>query len=215
MGRSLFSVDRQLTTAEWGELKSWRAANPGLPYKHGDPGPYPGRVFWRYNRKAKNGEHWCTEAQFLAWSEKHRARASENYRGLGPEARRERNEKAKPRVRAYDKARHASDPLYAMRKRVRARMHAALRAIGVQKTSKTQQTLGCSFEFFLAHLESHFLPGMTWSNRHLWHIDHTIPLASASTEAEIIQLCHFSNTRPMWAPDNHRKSDKMPHELLA
>ena len=67
----------------------------------------------------------------------------------------------------------------------------------------------------MGHLESHFLPGMSWGNRGLWHIDHTIPLASAETESELLRLCHFSNTRPMWARDNFKKSDRMPHELLA
>ncbi len=56
---------------------------------------------------------------------------------------------------------------------------------------------------------------MTWDNRGLWHIDHTIPLASAENEGELLRLCHFSNTRPMWAADNHRKGDKLPHELPA
>jgi len=57
---------------------------------------------------------------------------------------------------------------------------------------------------------------MSWENRHLWHLDHEIPLASASLlppeqrEAEILRLSHFLNLRPLWGQDNLAKSDKLP-----
>jgi hypothetical protein len=37
---------------------------------------------------------------------------------------------------------------------------------------------------------------MSWDNLGEWHIDHIIPLASANTEKEMIDLCHYTNLQP-------------------
>lgn len=49
---------------------------------------------------------------------------------------------------------------------------------------------------------------MSWENRHLWHIDHIVPLATAKTEQDVIALNHVSNLRPMWSKENLSKGDK-------
>ena len=69
--------------------------------------------------------------------------------------------------------------------------------------------LGCDWGFFARHIELQFLPGMTWSNRNLWHIDHIIPLSTAKSEQDVIALNHVSNLRPLWADKNREKSDKI------
>ena len=33
-----------------------------------------GKIFWRYNKSAKNGEHWVTEDQIIGLKEKNRKR---------------------------------------------------------------------------------------------------------------------------------------------
>lgn len=62
------------------------------------------------------------------------------------------------------------------------------------------------------HLERQFLPGMTWENRKLWHVDHVRPIAQFSftdPEDEDFKACWaLTNLRPMWAADNIRKKDK-------
>jgi hypothetical protein len=59
----------------------------------------------------------------------------------------------------------------------------------------------------MAHLESQFLPGMSWANRRLWHIDHQRPCASfnLTNPAQQHACFHFSNLRPLWAADNLAK----------
>lgn len=92
-----------------------------------------------------------------------------------------------------------------------------MRKHGFGKTSPTAAMVGCSYEDLVKHLESKFLPGMTWENRGRggWHIDHKIPLASASTAEELEALCHYTNLQPLWALDNYVKGAKMPDELAA
>lgn len=111
--------------------------------------------------------------------------------------------------RAYVASRMKEDHLFRLTYSVRNRILMALRGKKFTKTSSTAEMLGCNFEFLKAHIESQFLPGMTWEDRSAWHIDHRIPLASATTEEQMKALCHYSNLRPMWATDNIRKGAKM------
>ena len=55
---------------------------------------------------------------------------------------------------------------------------------------------------------------MTWENRSEWEIDHIIPLASATTEEDVIRLNHYTNLRPLWTIDNQSKRDKMPNKSI-
>lgn len=63
-------------------------------------------------------------------------------------------------------------------RRLRGRLHAALKHQGVKKTALTFSLLGCSSSELKTHLEKQFLPGMTWDNFGLWHIDHILPCIS-------------------------------------
>ncbi len=76
---------------------------------------------------------------------------------------------------------------------------------GFKKSSKLFNILGCSFEEFKDHLESQFQPGMSWDNRHLWHIDHIMPVSMAKNYDELVRLNHYRNLRPLWAFDNISK----------
>ena len=49
---------------------------------------------------------------------------------------------------------------------------------------------------------------MSWENRHEWHIDHIMPMASAVTQEDAERLQHYTNLRPAWANDNLRDNAK-------
>jgi hypothetical protein len=115
-------------------------------------------------------------------------------------------------ARTRDKRRHAkwkSDPIYQMARRVRGRMHTALREKGFSKESKTAKTLGCSWKQFTKHIESQFTDGMSWDNKSEWHLDHVVPLSCATTIEGLEKLSHYTNIRPLWAAENLRKSDNL------
>jgi hypothetical protein len=105
--------------------------------------------------------------------------------------------------------RYDNDPLFKMKSSVRIRMNKAIK--GFTKSSKSEYILGCSWEELMTHLESKFTDGMSWDNHttHGWHIDHIVPLSSATTLEEVEKLCHFSNLQPLWAEDNLLKGDKI------
>ena len=122
-----------------------------------------------------------------------------------PEAREKRN--------ARNKKRYKEDPQYAIRRRLRCRIHRWLK--GKIKSAPTAELVGCTEKECNEWLESQFLPGMTWENQHLWHIDHMKPLDSfdALDPAEQRKACHYTNLQPLWAKDNLEQSNKDIYDM--
>lgn len=114
---------------------------------------------------------------------------------------------------AANRKRALVDPTYALSVRIRRLIQMSLSAGGYGKKSSTLRILGCDFSEFKAHIESLFMPGMTWDNRTEWHLDHYIPVSFANTEDEVLRLNHYSNLRPLWAKDNLRKNARLPDGL--
>jgi hypothetical protein len=53
---------------------------------------------------------------------------------------------------------------------------------------------------------------MTWENYGQWHVDHHIPLAEFDLREpeQQKQAFNYTNLRPLWAADNHRKHANRP-----
>lgn len=112
------------------------------------------------------------------------------------------------KINANRSERKKLDILYREKERVRGLIKQSLAGNGFTKNSSTFEILGCSYQYFLSHIERQFLKGMTWENRKKWHIDHIIPIASAKCVDDLIKLNHHTNMRPLWARDNWEKSDQ-------
>ena len=133
---------------------------------------------------------------------------------LNDPIRRDRHYK---RLHAWQKSKMQKDPCFAIYRRVMAQMFRAMRkhmAGGpVTQQFKIVRLLGCDWMDFIQHIESKFLPGMTWHNHGQsgWHFDHIRPLSSFDlTDArQLSEGCHFTNVQPLWATDNIRKGGKV------
>lgn len=114
-------------------------------------------------------------------------------------------------LQAKDRKRYAEDIAYCMKRRLSARLRVAFNRAMVKKTANTMDLVGCDSDFLLSHIESKFLPGMTWANRSEWHIDHIKPCASFDlTQKDQQKACfHWSNLQPLWGADNCSKGDKI------
>jgi len=109
------------------------------------------------------------------------------------------------KVRQYVNKRIKTDSLYKLREGVRGLIKSSIRNSGYKKNTKTEQILGCTFEFFKQYLEAQFNEWQNWSNwgafkrgeiaepNKYWQIDHIIPLCSAKTEEDVIRLNHYTN----------------------
>lgn len=120
------------------------------------------------------------------------------------------SEKLNEYRRKYLKQRRSKDKMFAIRLNMRARFKFELAKRGENKTTKVNYYLGCTWVFLRDYLAEKFVDGMSWENYGDWHVDHIIPLASAKTKDQLIQLCHHSNLQPLWAFDNLSKGAKMP-----
>lgn len=108
------------------------------------------------------------------------------------------------------RARNANDPAFFLGRRLRERVRNAVKMSGTKKCAKTMELLGCTLPQFRVHIASLFLPGMSFDNRHQWHIDHRKPVAlfDLSDEQQQRECFHYTNLQPLWSEDNRRKSDR-------
>ena len=116
-------------------------------------------------------------------------------------------EENKSKINNYRKNRKKTDPIYKLRTGMSVRLNQFLKTKNLRKNNTTFSIIGCSPEELKKYIENLFTENMTWDNHGLfgWHIDHKIPLSSATTEDEIYKLCHYTNLQPLWSKDNLSK----------
>jgi hypothetical protein len=109
----------------------------------------------------------------------------------------------------WQRRKRKTDPLFRFRKSVGVRTHIAFKRKSWIKGGGTEKLLGCDWETAFNHIESQFESWMNWDNHGEWHIDHIIPLSSATTKEEMKKLCHYTNLQPLLAEENLSKGDKI------
>lgn len=136
-----------------------------------------------------------------------------------------RNDKAKTTarrkyMREYMKNRRQSDPLFRIKGSLRCSLYGMIvRRHGGLKSNNTQKLLGCSYEDARKHIESKWLPNMSWENygsyifgeKMTWHIDHIIPCDAfdLTKEGQQKKCFHHTNLQPLWATDNISKGKNL------
>ena len=114
----------------------------------------------------------------------------------------------KENIRIKAKKRRYVNIEYRLTLNLRRRVLLALQ--GKSKSKRTLELLGCTVKYLIQHLEKQFQHGMTWENRHLFHIDHIRPCASFDlTDPKQQSECfNYKNLQPLWAYQNLSKGAK-------
>lgn len=115
----------------------------------------------------------------------------------------------KQRQNQREMERRKTDVVFALCKRLRKRLRESLVKLCIPKDATLRQALGCSYEDLRRHIEQGFVHGMGWDNMDKWHIDHRIPLATATTREDVLRLNHYTNLQPLWAQDNLAKNARL------
>jgi hypothetical protein len=142
-----------------------------------------------------------------------RIRIKEEY--LKSEEYQEHQRLLKEKQRLYSvikMTRRMENPLFRFKVRLRNNVRSSFKRGGFSKTSKTCEILGADWEVVKKYFESKFKPGMSWDNMGLWHIDHILPISTATCEEDVIRLNHYTNLQPLWAEDNLKKSNQITSE---
>ena len=111
----------------------------------------------------------------------------------------------------YVKTRKQSDPVYAFSCNVRSLISKAFVRQRYSKKTKARKILGADFSEVFEHLQNNFKNNykIEWDDKYLnlLHIDHVIPISSAKSKDDVINLNHYSNLQYLWSKHNLEKSD--------
>jgi hypothetical protein len=107
---------------------------------------------------------------------------------------------------AWKTSQRRANRLFALKANLRGRLWACAKGLRTQSVT-LERAIGCTAEEFRDHIQAQFKHGMSWDNYSPdgWHVDHVIPLARARSQSELLSLFHYTNARPLWAPENLRK----------
>ena len=110
-------------------------------------------------------------------------------------------------IKKFLKNKRLEDPLFRLMCNTRGCIKKSYNNKGWDKTSKSQEILGCDFKTFEKHLNDN-LYGFTIDDSGL-DLDHIIPLSTATTEEELLALNHYTNFQLLPSTYNrYVKSDK-------
>ncbi len=131
------------------------------------------------------------------------------------DAQNHRKESYKKRARERDNKRYKTDVAFSLKKRISVLINESLTVKGARRKNGRhwENLVGYSVQDLKKHIESKFLPGMSWDNRHEWHIDHITPRSAfniTSAECEEFKRCwSLENLQPLWAKDNLSKGSSI------
>lgn len=181
------------------------------------------------NKRSKDGLNWecktcvsnrCRTKEYRAKVKVYLANRTEEHKSKEKRQKEEyfrkrRDQKAKydieyrnrnkRRIQEYKKnweQKNRDNPIRKIKTNLRRRVMHVLK--GNLKADKTFALIGCTAEEFKRHLESLWLPGMSWENYGEWHIDHIRECFRFDlSDPEQQRICfHYTNQRPLWKRDN-------------
>lgn len=124
-------------------------------------------------------------------------------------------ESGRKKSACYAAKSRTKNPSHRIGENLRRRISGAIRGEGYHR-GRLVALLGIPVADLVKHLETQWLPGMSWENYGLgkgkWSVDHKTPCAAFNlTDPEQQKQCfHFSNLQPMWFTENCSKGNKLP-----
>ena len=195
-----------------------------LAYAHSEQGVKKRREYYakhkadkrEYDRqyRVKNREHlrevrkayyYANKEKVAIWKKRykdnHKDELSASDKRYRQEHKKEINDKRVERLH--------SDPVFKLKEQLRCNIRDAFKRRGRNNTCRTADIVGCDLDFLCNYLFKTWQAnyGTEW-NGEPYHIDHIIPLATAKTEQDVIELCYYTNLQLLTPKDNLDKNAK-------
>lgn len=158
----------------------------------------------KYYEAHKEEKQKRDKERYLQQAEK-RKKQSKEWRLKNIDKVRQYEQSRKPQRNARLRERTRNDAEYNLNKRIRARLHHALK--GHQKTERTIEILGYSTAELKEHIEQLFYGDMSWDNMNTWEIHHIIPVqefcsSSIPTQDALKLANRLDNLIPLFIEDH-------------
>jgi hypothetical protein len=166
---------------------------------------------YREKNKSKRRElqrryYYANKDRASTWKKRYR----DSHRGQLSEAGKKYRSEHRNEINRKHIERLHNDPIFKLKEQTRNLIRNSFKRTGYKKNSKTEKILGCDFDTLTNYLfgtwKSNY--GTEW-NGEPYHIDHIIPLATAKTEQDVIELCHYTNLQLLSPEDNLKKNDSI------
>ena len=161
---------------------------------------------------AKRYKEWAKEhtEQLAEYNKKYRKENAEEI----SKKRQEYDKRNRKRITRYYINKRNTDPLFKLSTQIRNLINKSLKNRGYGKDTHTYEILGCDYETLWEHLKQTWLDnyGTEWDGED-YHIDHIIPLATAKTRQEVIDLCYYENLQLLKPKDNLVKNKSLDWQL--
>jgi hypothetical protein len=143
-------------------------------------------------------------------------KSKETFKRLHPGKQAEYDHKHAPSAVVRCRTRRHTDPMYALKLRVRRRLRSVLKVCGATKHYKTSEVIGCSWDEAVEHLQNNDR-GFKFMDKDM-HVDHIRPMnAFENLECPIQQRLanHYLNLQLLPAKENLQKQAKFDYESWA
>lgn len=111
------------------------------------------------------------------------------------------------KISSYMRNRRKSDPIFKFKDNISSCIRSSFNRLNLKKTKRVEYILGCTVSEFKSYISTMFKDGMTIENHGLWEFDHIIPISSATTIDEVVELNKYTNFQPLWMSENRSKSN--------
>ena len=139
----------------------------------------------------------------------------DKYREQNREYRNDNIDRYREYQRQYYREVISKDYLLMLKKRIRTNIRQSFTRMKFNKSGHLSDITGLNqgelVEYLLKTYISNY--GYEWDGVEPVHIDHIVPLATATTEEEVKKLCHYSNLQLLKAFDNLSKHDKTDYKI--
>ena len=133
----------------------------------------------------------------------------ENNKDKIKESNKKYKQNNKEKINNYYLERKRNDSFFKLKSSIRNLLYHSFKRKFSNKSKRTIEILGCSFDEFRQYIENKFNDNMTWENYGIyWEYDHIIQLATALNEDDLLRLNHYTNFQPLEIDKNRSKNFK-------